>query len=545
MKVAVVVQRYGAEINGGAELHARYIAEHLARHVDVEVLTTCARDYISWANEYPPGLSREGGVDVRRFPVSRTRSPQDFGAWSKRVFDAAHSLNDELAWLDAEGPTSPALIRYLADGPARYDYVLFFSLRYYHAYYGPRAVADRAILVPTAERDEVLGLEIFKPILGGVRACMYNSPEERALLQAMAGRDDVPGVVVGVGSEIPAEASAERFRQHSGLHGRTAIYIGRIDENKGCAELFDFWLRYSEITPGGITLVLIGTPVLPVPAHPRIRHLGFVSDEEKYDALQAAEFLIMPSYFESLSMVALEAWGMGKPVLANGRCDVLRGQAMRSNAGLYYEGYAEFVEAVRVLDGSAGVAAALGRNGRRFFQANYAWPIIERKYLDMFARLSRESAADRAGRTMEPIPGWWQRRRRALAPAREVLARLPSGPVRAELAQAERPVERQERPHTPAQPDSGRGRTVPREARADNRDRGGQRTRHDVKPRPDHRGRLERERRDRPEGARRPAQPAPASSAQGAPAPASARPGGRGRMRRGRVPRGPAGKQGA
>ena len=100
--------------------------------------------------------------------------------------------------------------------------------------------------------------------------------------------------------------------------------------------------------------MLIGTPVLPVPSHPRIRHLGFVSDEEKYDALQAAEFLIMPSYFESLSMVALEAWGMGKPVLANGRCDVLRGQAMRSNAGLYYESYAEFVEAVRVLEVVAG-----------------------------------------------------------------------------------------------------------------------------------------------------------------------------------------------
>ena len=414
MKVAVVVQRYGAEINGGAELHARYVAEHLARHVEVEVLTTCARDYISWANEYPPGTSREGTVHVHRFPVSRTRSPQEFGAWSKRVFDATHSLNDELAWLEAEGPTSPALVRHLATQHAAYDFVLFFSLRYYHAFYGARAVPDKAILVPTAERDEVLGLEIFKPILRGVRACMYNSPEERALLQAMAGRDDVPGVVVGVGSEIPAAANADRFRQRTGIHGRTAVYIGRIDENKGCAELFEYWQRYSEITPGGLTLVLIGTPVLPVPSHPRIRHLGFVSDDEKYDALQAAEFLIMPSYFESLSMVALEAWGMGKPVLANGRCDVLRGQAIRSNAGLYYDSYPEFVEAVRVLESSPGIAATLGRNGRRFFQGHYTWPIVEKKYLDMFARLSREAAADRAGRAMEPLPGWWRRRQRSL-----------------------------------------------------------------------------------------------------------------------------------
>ena len=334
--------------------------------------------------------------------------------------------------------------------------MLFFSLRYYHAFHGARAVPDKAILVPTAERDEVLGLEIFKPILRGVRACMYNSPEERALLQAMAGRDDVPGVVVGVGSEIPAAANADRFRQRTGIHGRTAIYIGRIDENKGCAELFEYWQRYSEITPGGLTLVLIGTPVLPVPSHPRIRHLGFVSDDEKYDALQAAEFLIMPSYFESLSMVALEAWGMGKPVLANGRCDVLRGQAIRSNAGLYYDSYPEFVEAVRVLESSPGIAATLGRNGRRFFQAHYTWPIVEKKYLDMFARLSREAAADRAGRAMEPLPGWWRRRQRSLRPAREVLAGLPSGPVRARASGGGRRATVRRRP---------RGRTA-RPARA-------------------------------------------------------------------------------
>ena len=429
MKIAVVVQRYGADINGGAELHARYIAEHLARHVQVEVLTTCARDYITWANEFPAGESSAGGVTVRRFPVSHPRDPKAFGDWSTRVFESRHSVNDELAWLDAEGPTSPALTRYIADHQADFAFVLFFSARYYHAYHGARAVPGKAILVPTAERDEVLGLGIFPPVFRGVRGFMYNSPEERALLQAAAGTDEVPGVIVGVGSEVPASTHPQRFRQKSGLQERTAIYIGRIDENKGCVELFDFWQRYAEITPGGLTLVLIGNPILPIPQHPRIRHLGFVSDQEKYDALAAAEFLIMPSYFESLSMVALEAWALGKPVLANGRCDVLRGQAVRSNAGLYYENYAEFVEAVRVLDGSPGVASTLGRNGSQFFRANYAWPVVEKKYLDMFERLRAEDPAAVARRAMAPAPGWWARRQRTLAPAREVLAGLPSGPV--------------------------------------------------------------------------------------------------------------------
>lgn len=443
MKVAVVVQRYGADINGGAELHARYLAEHLARHVQVEVLTTCAKDYITWANEFPAGVSHEGAVDVRRFAVARARDPRDFGDWSKRVFATSHSVNDELAWLEAEGPASPALVRYIAEHEADYDYVLFFSFRYYHAFHGARAVPGKAILVPTAERDEALGLSVFAPVLRGVRACMYNSPEERALLQAVAGTDSVPGVVVGIGSEVPEHASGARFRERTGIEGRTAIYIGRIDENKGCAELFDYWKRYSEVTPGGLTLVLVGHPVLPVPSHPRIRHLGFVSDQEKYDALAAAEFLVMPSYFESLSMVALEAWAMGKPVLANGKCDVLRGQASRSNAGLYYENYPEFVEAVRVFERSSGVTAALGRNGSRFFRTHYAWPVIERKYLDMFERLAAEPPGERAARKMLPLPGWWARRQRALPPAVEVLAGLPAGPVR------ERPTAR---PAVPSDP---------------------------------------------------------------------------------------------
>jgi glycosyltransferase involved in cell wall biosynthesis len=360
------------------------------------------------------------------------------------VFTSRHSVNDELAWLEAEGPTSPDLVRFLTDRQADYDFLIFFSLRYYHTYHGARAVPGKAILVPTAERDEVLGLGLFPPILRSVRGLMYNSPEERALLQAVAGTDSVPGVVVGIGSEIPTAPNATRFRQRTGIRERTAIYIGRIDENKGCLELFDYWERYAAMSPAGLTLVLVGQPIVPIPDHPRIRHLGFLGDEEKFDALAAAEFLVMPSYFESLSMVALEAWALGRPVLANGRCDVLRGPAVRSNAGLYYENFGEFVEAVRVLERSPHVAETLGRNGSAFFRSHYAWPVIERKYLDMFQRLAAEDSAA-AGRTMPPLPGWWGRRLKTLPPAREVLAALPSGPAMPPRQVASRPPRRMER----------------------------------------------------------------------------------------------------
>ena len=423
MKIAVVVQRYGADINGGAELHARYIAEHLARHAAVEVLTTCATDYITWRNALPPGDEMVHGVKVRRFPVAQEREPDTFGKLSQRVFTKRHSLRQELAWLEAEGPASPALISFIRDHEHSFDFFIFFSFRYYHAYHGVRAVAPKALLVPTAERDGALGLGIFGPVFRSVRALMYNSLEERALIQTISGNHGVPGVVVGIGSDIPEHRDAARFRQKFNIHDRFAIFIGRIDENKGCRELFNYFLRYLNIVSGGVHLVLIGKPIIPIPQHPRIHHLGFVGDQDKFDALAAAELLIMPSYFESLSMVALEAWALGKPVLANGRCDVLKGQCIRSNGGLYYENFQEFLETLRMIDFSPSFATSLGRNGQEYFARHYSWPVIERKYLDMLERLSREPQQ----RPIDTGPGWFGRLFRNHPPADEVVAALPTG----------------------------------------------------------------------------------------------------------------------
>jgi glycosyltransferase involved in cell wall biosynthesis len=425
VKLAVVVQRYGADTSGGAELHARYIAERLARHAGVEVLTTCARDYVTWQNELPAGESQVNGIRVRRFPVSRPRRAEEFGRWSDVVFHHPHSVADELHWLTSEGPTSPALIRHIRGVAADFDYFLFFSYRYYHAWHGVRAVPGKAVLVPTAERDPALGLSIFQPVFRGARAVMYNSPEERALIEHISGRSrQRPGVVVGVGSDIPERTQPWRFRKKFHLSRRFAVCIGRIDENKGCRELFDYFARYAVVYPDGLDLVLIGSAHMPIPRHPRIRHLGFLSDADKFDGLAAADLLVIPSRYESLSMVTLEAWALGKPVLVHGSCDVLRGQTVRANGGLYYEDFDEFAEALYRLDGTGPLGVVLGRHGREFFRRHYTWPVIERKYLDLFERLARAPATD-----VSPLPGFFARRRRTQAPAAALVGAAPTGPV--------------------------------------------------------------------------------------------------------------------
>jgi len=422
VNLAVVVQRYGADINGGAELHARYIAERLARHASVEVITTCARDYVTWRNERPVGVEPVNGIPVRRFPVAHERDPDDFGRRSHRVFEQTHSIADELHWLESEGPASSELVNYVAASADRFDFILLFSYRYYHAWHLARRVAAKAVLVPTAERDPAVAVSIFGPVFRGVRGLMYNSPEERAMIQGAARNTSVPGVVVGIGSDVPERTDPARFRRKFRMERPFAIYIGRIDENKGCGELFSHFRRYAATFPRGLDLVLIGSAIMDVPKHPRIHHLGFLDDDDKFDALAASDLLVMPSYYESLSMVALEAWALGRPVLANGACDVLKGQCIRSNAGLYYERYEEFAQALYALESNGPLNARLGRNGREYFARHYAWPVIERKYLDMFAALKRGAPA-----AMEPLPGWMARRRRDVPPANEVLASIPSG----------------------------------------------------------------------------------------------------------------------
>jgi glycosyltransferase involved in cell wall biosynthesis len=389
LKLAFVVQRYGLDIAGGAEYHCRLVAEHMARHAEVSVLTTCASDYLTWANHYPEGRELLNGIPVHRFKVKRPRDPGAFADWTDRVFRASHDPADELRWLEEQGPFSPRLVRHIERHRDDHDLFVFFSYRYYPTWHGLRAVRDKALLVPTCEEDGVYRLSIFPPFFKLPRAIVYNSVEERALIETVSGNQDVPGDVVGVGSALPDRLDAQGFRERSGLTGPYALYVGRIDENKGCRQLFDFFRRYRGETGSKLSLALIGKPVIAIPKDAGIVHLGFLSDEEKWNALAACDLLVMPSRLESLSMVTLEAWWAERPVLVNGRCEVLRGQVRRANAGLYYTSYEEFREALALLEADPSLRVQLGRNGRLYFEKHYTWDIVESKYLSLIAQATR------------------------------------------------------------------------------------------------------------------------------------------------------------
>ena len=376
MKIACVIHRYGPDIAGGSEAHCRQLAERLAAHHDVTVLTTRARDYVTWANAYPEGRSSVNGVEVIRFPVKRPRRLKVFADLSDEVFETRSSADRQEAWFRENGPDVPALLDHLRTRRTDYDLLLFWSYRYYTSYFGLPLVADRAILVPTAEEDPAIGLDVLEGYFQKAAGYLFLTPEEETLVSRRAGRPLSPNAIVGSGLEPALPRPGRAALDGRGIPETFLLYVGRIDRNKGCHTLFEYFIQHLDECGAETTLVLAGPATIPVPAHARIRALGFV-DESMRDALLAhARALVVPSPYESLSIALLEAWNVGVPALVNGDCRVLEGQVRRANGGLYYRSAKEFSEALMWLLTRGDDARILGAQGLAYVNREYRWPIV-------------------------------------------------------------------------------------------------------------------------------------------------------------------------
>ncbi len=381
MKLACVVHRFGADIAGGSEGHCRLVAEHLAAAHEVTVVTTTARDHVTWANHYAPGESQAGALRVLRFAVERPRDLHRFRDINDVIFSDNASAADEEQWFRENGPQAPALLEFLDRHGRDFDLVLFWSYRYYDAYFGLPLVRDRSILVPTAEEDPVIHLEALAAYFALPRGYLFLTPEEEALVGNRVPRE-TPREVIGCGIDPPAPVapeSRERLRA-LGVEEPFVLYLGRIDPNKGCATLLRHFHAYADRGDGTTpTLVLAGPANMPVADHPSIRRLGFVDEATRDALLGHARVLIMPSPYESLSMVLLEAWNHGVPALVNARCAVLKGQVLRADGGLYYQNAMEFAGALDYLMTHPDAARQIGAQGRAYVDREYRWPTVMSK----------------------------------------------------------------------------------------------------------------------------------------------------------------------
>ena len=391
-KLLVVVQRYGDGVAGGAEAHARQLTQRLRPHFEIEVLTTAAADYRTWENAFTAGLEWVDDVPVRRFPVLRQRA-FDFKLYERRAYTNPHTLEDERTFVDQQGPYAPDLLEHLWRVGRDADHVLFFTYIYYPTVRGLPLVPERAVLVPTAHAEPALLLSIYEPVFHAPRAIAYNTEEERALVRRRFHNERVPSDILGVGVDVPADRSAERFRERFGIEGPYVLYIGRIVESKGCRELFANWARWRAADPSrDLRLVLVGQAEMRVPLRDDVVYLGIVDEQVKFDAIDGCLALAVPEVLSSLSMVTLESWACGKPVICDAASPVVWGMGRRAKAALAYRSASEFGEIVAMLMDEDGLASRLGESGRAFVERTYSWPRIVETYLDMFAEVRARNA---------------------------------------------------------------------------------------------------------------------------------------------------------
>ena len=434
MRIGFVVQRYGTEILGGSEYHCRLIAEKMALQHDVEVLTTCAQDYLTWKNEYPEGADRVRGVTVRRFANAQTRDIKSFDQYSDWIFNNPHTQADEMEWLRRQGPWCPALLEYLEQHALKYEVLIFFTYLYAPTVLGIAVAPGRSILVPTAHDEPAIHLDLYRDVFSLPAGVAYNTDAERAFLRSNFDIRTVAENTVGCGVEfLPHQLDDQpkrggRTRRRSGgrsrtadsgkrtdndngrgshlrkrgaaflrrhrLHGPVALYGGRIEPGKGCEELIEHFSAYAQ-SGGDATLTLMGIKLMPLPEESFVRFAGKLSEQERFDALEAATVVIVPSPLESLSLLALEAFAVGTPILANGRSEVVVDHCRRSNAGLYYGDQDEFVECLKLLLVDERLRLAMGRKGQDYVQNHYRWDVILDKYERLISSIRGRSSNTR------------------------------------------------------------------------------------------------------------------------------------------------------
>ena len=371
MRILVVVQRYGAEVVGGSESHARVVAHRLAMVNEVEVATTNALDYWSWAPHFPVGESMDGPVRVRRFAVTGPRSPT-FKEAERHILFEPHTLADEQAWLGVQGPHAPELLEFLRREGKSYDTILFYTYIYEPTAAGLPLVSERAALISTAHDEEPLRLVPYRALFQLPRAFGFLTPEERDLVHSRFRNEHIPSEVLGIGLDPPPWHDPEPFRERYAPRGPLVLYLGQVSEGKAVDELIADWIGYRDGGGAG-SLVLAGTARMPLPERDDIVSLGRVSEEDKYALLEAADVLALPSHLESLGIVLLEAWQVGTPCVVSAKNKVTSGQVARARGGASYDrgGFAHALAAV------LANRETLGESGRLYVEAECAWPAFD------------------------------------------------------------------------------------------------------------------------------------------------------------------------
>lgn len=401
--IAIIVQRYGAQVNGGAEAHARLIAEQLEQQGErVVVLTSQALDYHTWAPHFPEGETELNGVRIKRFATGarkadkiqrhfrrrareRTVAQRIYKAigrpgWISRMMpDLLPTEEDHAGWLEAQGPFLPDMVAYLEQHLEKYKVFIFFTALYYPTAAGILVTGKKSILVPTMHDEPASYMPGYQTVMQAPAFLFFNTTAEQQFCEQLFSIGQVKKRIAGVGIELFTgdEQAAQEVLAKWSITDPYLIYVGRIDKSKGCHLLLHYFQQFRRSIQSPLQLVMVGKNVMKEqPALPGVTYTGFVTEEEKRQLMLNATVLAMPSVFESLSLVLLESFGCRVPVIANGKADVLREHIEQSGGGWCYTTEGEFISALKAAVTDDEECLRRGKAGYTYVKEKYTWPRV-------------------------------------------------------------------------------------------------------------------------------------------------------------------------
>lgn len=372
---------------GGAETLLKKLAEHAAAaDRKVTFLTTCAESHFTWENKIPPGQRRIGNLDVHYFPVDK-RDTTAFAQIQQAICSGGHfTPADEETWA-RNSVNSEALYRHLRERGADYDRIVMGPYLFGLIIAASRIHPDKTILVPCLHDEAFAYLGLMKKMFASVRGLMFNAEPEQDFARRIFDIPDSKCSVVGMGID-PFQADPKSFAARRGLAGPYLMYSGRREGGKGTPLLCEYVQTFRARTGKDIKLIFTGSGPIEAPPElmPHIIDLGFVSEQEKHDAMAGALAFVHPSTLESFGIVLLESFLAGTPALVHAGSEVLRWQCRKSGGGLWFRHYPDFEEELSLLLSDEGLRKRMGAAGREYVQKEYSWESVEKRLFDALDR---------------------------------------------------------------------------------------------------------------------------------------------------------------
>ncbi len=393
-KIGFVIPWYGEDIPGGEELKLRELARHLQQaDMEVEILTTCVRDHTAdWNdNYYAAGTAVIDDVTVHRFPVRR-RDKEAFSRVNRRLMQGIRlSMQEERVYAE-EMLNSPQLYEYLSAAQNDYGLYIFLPYAFGTTYYGMQVCPEKSVLIPCFFDEPAAYLRMFRQTYVQARGMIYHSVPEMELAGRIYDFSGTEQVCIGIGMDTEIQGSGDDFRQAYGIDCPFLLYAGRKTEDKNMSQLLRYFAEYKQRLQDDLKLVLIGSGRTEIPAEiqSEVYDLGYVTEQDKYNAMAAAVLLCQPSRRESFSQVIMESWLCGRPVLVHGKCPVTREFVKAAGGGLYFQNYFEFEGCVNYIRAHREQAAVMGENGGQFVRSHFDWDVTVEAYRAFFEKLTGE-----------------------------------------------------------------------------------------------------------------------------------------------------------